>query len=495
VMRSAKIEVDREVRARLVREQTLEVVRQAGGAARLNEAVLQEVVQLVERPTAFLCSFAEEFLALPSEVIVSVLEKHARCFAVFDAAGRILPKFVGVKNGGPEHLGNVQSGFERLTQARLADAAFFIGRDQQKRLEDFREDIKKLAFHAKLGSMYEKSERLVRLCEAVVQGPLKLELNLAALKRAACLAKADLATEMVTEMTSLQGTMGGIYARRGGEEEAVAAAIAGQYRPRFSGDSIPQTAEGLALGIADRIDTLSAFFSVGAEPTGSADPFGLRREALSVLACLTGSKTHVSLKAAVGLALEGFRHQVAPQTAERLLDFLEKRFEVSLREQGFRHDVVRAVLAVGSDDPFAAEQRVAELQALASAQDGSGEQPFKTAVQAYLRCRNIVDSALSKKMEIAPAHDGSLFEADEERALAGALAALPSGRDLEGQPGALGAVMQRLHGIAPAINAFFDKVLVMAEDPRLRANRLALAQAVVALLLPYADLRKLEGFR
>ncbi len=481
------VEIDPEKRRAAIEEGIRKIAAINGDQLTINEKILDEVTQLVECPVAFECSFDERFLPLPDPVRVAVLEKHIRCFALKDTEGNPRPRFVGVANGMPGNPGLVRQGYERVATARFSDAEFFYNRDKRRPFEEFRETIKRLLFHAKIGSMYDKSVRLVSLVGRLLEKwPHSVDRE--SVLRAAALSKNDLGTQMVTEMTSLAGRMGAIYALESGEEKEVADAIEEQYLPAAPGGKHAEGAEGLLLGVADRLDTLAALFSIGVEPTGSADPYALRREGLNLLSSLIGRGIDVSMTEAFVQALAPFPDAPA-DTVSRLLDFIEKRLEVMLREQGYRHDVVAAVLERAVDRPARAVETVKQLGDILS--DSVNAQKTRLAVQAYLRSARIIAHAAKQGIKPAASIEAALFQESEEKSLQAEYSGvMQAGKADEDFPAAFAKVRK----LTPAITRYFDKVLVMAEDEKLRANRLALVSAIVNILAPFADLMKLEGF-
>ena len=463
-----------------------EILRQAraaaakvGGDVADDAGLLEEVSNLVEVPTAVLGSFEERYLALPQDVLIAVMKKHQRYFPVFDAQGRIMANFVTIRNGGKEHVDLVRIGNEDVIRARYADAAFFYGNDAHKPLADHREGLAKLTFQAELGSMLDKTQRLERLAPWVGERLAMDAGELTQVARAAELAKADLATHMVVEMTSLQGIMGREYALRSGEDPAVAQAIYEHYLPRYAGDRLPVSRMGIALGLADRADTLAGLFAVGMEPTGSADPYGLRRAAAGTIQILLEHAIPLSLSDLVSQAVQALPVVSPAGTVDSVLAFLAGRLEGALRETGLAHDVVAAVLAEHAANPTHA-LRTAEQLARWVAHD-----QWRLLLDNYARCVRITRDQPS--MELAP---GALVE-EEELALYAAL------RTAEAQVGAesdIDALMQAFVPLVPHIQGFFDKVLVMADDSRLRNARLALLQRIAQLTRGIVDLSKMEGF-
>jgi len=434
--------------------------------------LLDEVANLVERPTPLRGQFEERFLALPDEVLVAVMRKHQRYFPVYGDDGRLLPYFIAVRNGDEKHLDMVVDGNEHVIRARFADAEFFYNSDIKRSLADFLPNLSTLTFQADLGSMLDKVQRLEKLTPqiAAMIGLTTEETAVAA--RAASLSKADLATELVVEMTSLQGTMGAHYARRSGEPEAVAAAIGEQYQ------SVSRTRPGLALALADRLDSLTGLFAAGLAPKGSNDPFALRRAAIQLIENLTANAISFDLRTAVSTA---GALQPVPCTAEvqaEVLAFITGRLEGLLRDQDVPTSVVKAVLAEQAHDPYAAQQTAVALQSAIAAAD------WENLLDAYARCVRI-----TRTQDTEFALDPDAFTLPEEQALAAAYTAARAAQD-----GSVAALVGALRALQPVISLFFENVLVMDEDTAVRENRLALLQRIAALADGLADLSYLEGF-
>lgn len=442
-----------------------------GGHIPEDEALLDEVANLVEKPTALRGAFDKRFLNLPAEVLVAVMKKHQRYFPVYDKNETLMPYFLGVRNGDEKHLNFVIDGNEHVIIARFSDAEFFYGQDIKHKLTDFVAKLDTLTFQAKLGSMLDKVQRLEKLTPVVAEMLGLAEADTAVANRAASLSKADLATSMVVEMTSLQGIMGGHYARRSGEPEEVAAAIAEQY------NAVSQTKAGLALALADRLDSLTGLFAAGLAPKGSNDPFALRRAALHIIENLSANEVSFDLKAGVAAAAQ---HLPVPANASVMSDvlaFINGRLEGVLREQGFAASVVKAVLAEQGHNPYAAGQTAVALQAATQAED------WETLLDAYARCVRITRN-LDETYSLRP----SDFTLDAEKGL---LEAYKLAVHVNGE---LADFVLGLRQMEPAITIFFDEVLVMDEDTAVRENRLALLQHIAGLTDGLADLSQLEGF-
>ncbi len=473
--------VDRAQRRAEIAAQIQRLAQEVGGTVPDDPALLDEVTDLVEWPVALRGRFEEEFLRLPQDVLITVMKKHQRYFPIVDAQGRMLPYFIAVANGQRDDMALVRRGYEDVLRARYADAAFFVREDRKHRLEDFFPKLDTLTFQERLGSMLAKQRRLEALVPALAERLGLGEAARAWALRAAQLAKADLATNMVIEMTSLQGIMGREYARAQGEPEPVAVALFEQYLPRYAGDALPQTEPGLVLALADRLDSLVGLFAVGLKPTGSADPYGLRRAALGLVHILVGREVPFSLRWGLEQAAQ---HQPVPVSAE-VLDqvwaFIVERLRGVLREEmGLPHDVVEAVLAEQADNPYAAAQAARELARAVQAPD------WPQVLTAYARAARIV-RPLSETYALQPAR----YTEPETRALYEAWQQARQRLDASPSMATLVAVLRALQ---PVIHAFFERVLVMAEDPDLRAARLALVQRIAQLPQGLADLSKLQGF-
>jgi len=474
---------------------------EAGGRPILDADLLDETVQLVEWPEAFAGRFADEFLALPREVLITVMQHHQKYFAVEDASGRLLPAFVAIRNGDAQGLAVVREGNEWVLRARLADARFFFEEDRTKPLAARVEELGGLVFLDKLGTMAQKTQRLEALARWLGDAleDRVAEATVAALVRAAHLSKADLVTQMVRELPELQGIMGGIYARLDGEPEAVADAIREQYLPR--GALLPRTEGGAYLALLDKLDTLVGALAAGMTPSGSQDPYGLRRAANGIVAILLDRGVRVSVTALCLAAAdqhgahdpERHRRTVAEVTA-----FLRQRLRTVLIEEGIGYDVVDAALAAevdGGGDPDDYVAAVARARALWAFRN---EPDFTRVYAAFDRASRIVPKGFAGRVEAAR------IVAPAERALLESVEA--AGRDLAGlwrddAPGVspsaqdaltarYGEILRRLASLADPVDRFFTDVLVMDPDDAVRDNRLALLASVVALIRPVADLSR-----
>ena len=479
-------------RARIL-EQVKSIAGEVSGTTPDDPGLLAEVGNLVEFPTALRGSFDAEYLKLPRDVLISVMKKHQRYFPLISmqqvgsasSVGILLPYFVVIRNGDTQGIDIVRDGNEHVIRARFADANFFVREDLKHKLEDFLPRLEKQTFQVKLGSMLDKTRRVTKLTATLAeQAGLSPQERTNAL-RAAELCKADLATKMVVEMTSLQGVMGRFYALRSGESQAVGTAIFEHYLPRYAGDILPETREGLIVSLADRLDSLTGLFAAGLAPTGAKDPFAQRRAALGLVQTLSLRQVDFDLRAGVEAARGLLPIPISAESLAACLEFIIERLRNALLDQGWKYDVVDAVVAAQGHNPARAARSVQELTAWVSRAD------WNTILPAYARCVRITRDQKSR-FPVDPA----AFLEDPERDLYTALQAAESSLATvrAAQPVSPDSFLQAFLPVIPAINHFFDIVLVMAEDPAVRQNRLGLLQRIAALADGVADLSKLEGF-
>jgi glycyl-tRNA synthetase beta chain len=472
--------VDQEKRRALIRKQIEEVAKAKGGEAEITADLLEEVVYLVEYPTALCGSFEEKYLKLPPEAVITPMRDHQRYFPVKDASGNLMPLFITIRNGGSEYLETVQHGNERVLRARLADAQFFFDEDRKKSLRECLEKLKTVVFQVGLGTLYDKSVRLEELADAIA-GTIKASAD--ETKNAKCaakLAKADLVTGMVCEFTELQGIMGCEYALLDGETKETATAIYEHYMPRFAGDTQPASTAGRIVSLADKIDNIVGTFSRGLIPTGSQDPFGLRRQALGMVNMIIEAKYSFSLAALINKSMDLFfitDEKVRAKMQIDVADFIRLRIKNVFADENVRYDVVDAVLD-SVDNIYAVYLRG---KAVAEAV----EKDMTKTIQAYVRAGN-----LAKKAKTAVI-DATLFKTDEEKALYQAYTSAASAVEslIEGQD-YVGAI-DALADLAAPINAFFDAVMVMDKNEKIKNNRLGLLKSVDVLLGKVADFSKI----
>ncbi len=489
LIREAGVVLDKEERKASIVQQVKEAASLIGGEAIIEEGLLSEVANLIEMPTAIMGGFSEESLSLPRDVLISVMKKHQRYFPLTPApspVGRgessrsaarrgegLLPHFIAIRNGDDIGVDIVRQGNEHVLGARFADANFFVREDIKLKLEEYRPQLSKLTFHTKLGSMLDKSDRMLKLgAEVADLLHIKDAATIKSLARAVYLAKADLATQMVTEMTSLQGIIGGEYALRSGEAKDVAVAISEQYQ------TVPQSKAGLVVALTDRLDSLVGLFAAGLAPTGAKDPFGLRRAAIGIVQPLIEHDADFDLTEAVKRSAKTQPIEVKAETQKQILDFVTGRLSVVLKDMGYKHDVVEAVLAEQSANPAASARAVKQLSAWV------GRDDWSTILAGYARCVRITrdqkDVYKVKEKSLREVEECTLFEVFniQNTAFNGNVDAF------------LGVVLK----LIPSITSFFDKILVMAEEKDVRENRLGLLQRIAGLADGVADLSKLEGF-
>ncbi len=479
--RKASIIVDQNERCEMIRQQIAEVAAANGGQAEVNEDLLEEVLYLVEYPTALCGKFDEKYLALPAEAVITPMRDHQRYFPVLKD-GQLLPLFITIRNGGKEHLETVQHGNERVLRARLEDAQFFFDEDRKKTLEQHGEKLKTVVFQDGLGTIYDKALRLEVLAGYIADAIGANEQDKKDAVRAAKLAKADLVTGMVTEFTELQGVMGREYALLDGETKAVAQAIDEHYMPRFAGDSQPASVAGRIVSLADKIDTIVGTFSRGLIPTGSQDPFALRRQALGIVNMLKEAQYHISLSQLVAKAMELLKITDAGQQAKLqndVADFMKLRLKNVLADAGIRYDVVDAVF-VTVDDIYGVFLR-------AQAVNEAVKQDMEKTIQAFVRTGNIA----RKAEDVQAAVEAGLLAEQVEKDLYKAYEVAASKVEKEIVAQDYAGAIATLSQLAAPIDAFFDGVMVMDKDEKIKNNRLGLLKLVDNLICQVADFSKI----
>ena len=479
--RKASIIVDQNERCEMIRQQIAEVAAANGGQAEVNEDLLEEVLYLVEYPTALCGKFDEKYLALPAEAVITPMRDHQRYFPVLKD-GQLLPLFITIRNGGKEHLETVQHGNERVLRARLEDAQFFFDEDRKKTLEQHGEKLKTVVFQDGLGTIYDKALRLEVLAGYIADAIGANEQDKKDAVRAAKLAKADLVTGMVTEFTELQGVMGREYALLDGETKSVAQAIDEHYMPRFAGDSQPASVAGRIVSLADKIDTIVGTFSRGLIPTGSQDPFALRRQALGIVNMLKEAQYHISLSQLVAKAMELLKIADAGQQAKLqndVADFMKLRLKNVLADAGIRYDVVDAVF-VTVDDIYGVFLR-------AQAVNEAVKQDMEKTIQAFVRTGNIA----RKAEDVQAAVEADILAEQVEKDLYKAYEVAASKVEKEIATQDYAGAIATLSQLAAPIDAFFDGVMVMDKDEKIKNNRLGLLKLVDNLICQVADFSKI----
>lgn len=481
---AAHVVAEFDARKEMIRAQVEEAAEALGGRAMMDDALLEENAALVEWPVAITGSFDVLFLSLPDCVLTATMQGHQRYFPVMADDGSLMPHFIAISNIESSNPETVRDGNERVIRPRLADASFFFENDRKQPLEDRREALKDVVFQEKLGSIFDKTERVSRLAGVVAiamgQGPEDVKLA----RRAGALYKCDLLTDMVGEFPELQGLMGREYAITSGEQQQVANGIGESYLPRFSGDRIPSTATGCALSVADRLDTLAGIFLIGQAPTGDKDPFALRRTALGTLRIIIEGELPLDLHKLLKTTVEGYtQFPDATGVADEVMEFVLERLKAYFVDQGVPVDVFLAVQAREPTEPHDFAKRVHAVDAFRKLPEAA------SLAAANKRIQNILKQAQD---DVPAKVDDSLFAADAEWNLAAKTLGLsPRVRDLLRKRDYTTA-MTSLAGLRESVDEFFDNVKVMDEDERLRRNRLALLQSIRNLFLETADISRLQ---
>ncbi|MBN2924363.1 MAG: glycine--tRNA ligase subunit beta [Bifidobacterium sp.] len=483
VIRAAYVIPTQAERERIIREGVAAIEAETGFTADLPAKTLLEVVNLSEYPQPLVSTFDEEFLQVPEEIIVDAMLMHQRYFPLYDAAGKLTNKFIIVSNGNPECAATIIDGNERVVRARLDDAKFFYEEDLKHPLESYIEKLDKVVFQESLGTVRQKAERLEKLACALSADAQLSAADAADAQRAARLCKADLVTNAVIEFTSVQGVMGSYYAAASGETPQVAQAIGQHYQPRFAGDALPDTTVGQLVALADKLDTICGLFAVGQGPTGSSDPFALRRSAIGIVNMLEAGLP-ISLAAAIDESLASFATQGvafdAAAVRAEVVDFFVTRTKVMLRDAGVNADTIDAVLAAGVEEPAVVSQRA---HALEDARANDAE-TFDNLATAYARANNL------RKPELGEDVDDALLT-EPERALAGAVATAEQAVASALASDDFAAALSQLAALRAPIDGFFADVMVMDEDAALRDNRLRLLNRFVAVFANVADFGKM----
>lgn len=470
--------LDDEQRKALILEQCKAVADSLGGTLMMDEDLLEEVNYIVEYPTAFYGEFDESYLSLPKEAIITPMKEHQRYFPVLDADGKLLNKFITVRNGDSYAIDNVKRGNEKVLDARLSDALFFYHEDTKKPLEAYVERLDTIVFQQKLGTILDKTKRIQNLSEKIAKA---LALTLPNLDRAAYLSKADLTTAMVFEFTELQGIMGRYYANLSNEPSEVAQAIYEHYLPRFAGDELPSTNEGIILALSDRLDSVAGFFAIGIQPTGSQDPYALRRQALGILNIMMEKKLDVRLFDLLDLALENFDFEDMDKQSVKsdLMSFFELRLKNLFTDMGIRYDVVDAIINIEDSNPFDLLIRAKDLDAWVK------NNSVTEALQTFSRISNISKEAIAGKV------DEALFAHDSEAKLNTAYNSIKAEVEAMLARREYVKALELLISIKDSVDAFFDSVMIMDENMDIRANRLAMLSNIRTTMESVADLSKI----
>lgn len=471
--------LDQVKRKEIIKKQCIEVAKSLGGEIEFDEDLLEEVTHLVEYPTAFYGEFDADYAKLPKEVVTTPMQQHQRYFPVLKD-GKLLPNFIAVRNGDDYKIENVKKGNEKVLEARLADALFFYKEDTKKSLESYIEKLKSVVFQAKLGTVYDKTLRIEKLSTDILN-LLDLSNENEDTKRAAKLCKADLVTGMVFEFTELQGIMGREYAKVSGENEAVSEAIFEHYLPRFAGDILPKTNPGIALSIADKLDSIAGFFAIGIQPTGSQDPYALRRQALGIINIIMDSKIDVSLKSLVELALENYTNIEfnKEEVTSQMMEFFKERIKNLFRELGIRYDVIDAVLSSNIDDISDMNLRAIELN------NWLQKDELVEMLTAFNRVSTLAQKSVSSEVS------ESLLKEDAEVKLYNEFKVIKEKVNELLNEKKYSESLDCFASLRPSIDAMFDSVMVMDKDEAIKNNRLGLLKQIYDTMLSICDLSKI----
>ncbi|GLS84810.1 glycine--tRNA ligase subunit beta [Paraferrimonas haliotis] len=479
--KQGKVIADYESRKAFILNGVTQAANAVGGKADLDDALVEEVTSLVEWPVILIASFDPEFLTVPSEALVYTMKGDQKYFPVYDEAGELLPKFIFVSNIESKDPNQVIDGNEKVVRPRLADAEFFFKTDRKHSLQSRLESLSGVTFQKQLGSLKARSERISAIAGQVAE---LLGANVADAQRAGLLSKTDLMTEMVMEFTDTQGVMGMHYARLDGESEAVAVAISEQYLPKFSGDRVPSHPVSIAVALAEKLDTLTGIFGINQPPKGDKDPFALRRAAIGTLRIIVDNQLKLDLQPLIKYSVAQHQSNLSNEnTANEVIDFLLGRFRSWYQEQGISVDVIQAVLARRPTSPTDFDHRVKAVNHF------RGLEQAEALAAANKRVGNILAKNSS---ELGAELTASLLQEPAEIALAEQLQQVSKGLDVLAAKGEYQQVLTSLAELRANIDAFFDNVMVMADDPALKQNRLALLNQLRNQFLLVADISVLQ---
>ena len=471
--------LDQDKRKEKIRKQCIEVAKSLGGEVELDEDLLEEITFLVEYPTAFYGEFDEEYVKLPKEVVTTPMKEHQRYFPVLKD-GKLLPNFIAVRNGDSNRIDLVKAGNEKVLRARLADALFFYHEDTKKPLESFVDKLQTVVFQAKLGTVYDKTLRIEKLSQVILN-----ELNMTESKentlRAAKLCKADLVTNMVFEFTELQGIMGRDYAQVSGENEEVCQGIFEHYLPRFAGDILPETNTGIALSIADKLDSIAGFFAIGIKPSGSQDPYALRRQALGILSILLDRKLSVNLNNLINAALDNYSNLEfnKEEVASQIVEFFVERVKNLFKDLGIRYDVIDAVLNNNLDDISDIHTRALELNRWLQKDE------LVEMLTAFNRVATLAEKATTDIVK------EDLLKEDAEIKLYNGFKEIKSNVESLLLDKKYNEALDAFATLRPLVDNLFDNVMVMDKDEAIKENRLGLLKQIYSTMLTICDLSKI----
>lgn len=474
--------VDFDARREAIRAQVLEAAASVNGIAEIDDDLLNEVTSMVEWPVAVVGNFDKQFLEVPSEALVSAMKGHQKYFPLLDKNSKLMPSFITISNIESRAIEYVRKGNERVIRPRLADAMFFWNQDKKQSLFERVDKLKDVVFQQKLGSLYDKSQRIAGLA---MQIAADLDSNKQLAERASLLCKCDLMTEMVGEFPELQGIMGSYYARHDNEPDDIATAINEHHMPRFAGDILPQTPTGQAVAIADKLDSLVGIFGIGQIPTGDKDPFGLRRSALGVLRIFIENRLTLDLAGLIGAAIKLYGDKIrAKDLQQQVYDFMMERLRTYYMDRDISPHVFESVMVQKPSSPFDFDQRVQAVEAFRKLPES------ESLCAANKRISNI----LQKTDENIPGKvDTTILVEKVEKTLAGRVSRLEKEISPMIKHNDYTGILQQLANLKEPVDSFFDDVMVMVDDKKLRANRLALLNNLRNLFLKVADLSFLQN--
>ncbi|WP_373370436.1 glycine--tRNA ligase subunit beta [Alkalicoccobacillus plakortidis] len=485
LMRKQFVLVDAEERKQTIRLQLEELAEQAGWVIPVNEELLEEVNNLVEWPTALSGKFEEEFLSLPKDVLLTTMKEHQRYFPVENMEGKLLPHFITVRNGDSSHIENVARGNEKVLRARFSDSAFFYKEDQKMDIDAAVRQLDAIVYHEELGSLGDKVKRIKDVAAKLSTHLDLSQSNQEFVQRAASISKFDLVSQMVGEFPELQGLMGEEYALYLGEKAEVATAIREHYYPRFAGDSLPETKIGLVISMADKLDTIVSCFAIGLIPTGSQDPYALRRQALGLVQMAVEKQLDIQLDTLLNLAVEtaedhGLKIENKEELLQQLNEFFTLRMKYALSDKGIEYDVVDAVL---TDEQATITWTFSKAALLSEARK---HENFKKVVEALSRVTNI-----AKKAEATVEINPSLFEKDEERLLYDRYKTLSSTLKQYKDQGQVTEAYKALEESVPLVHQYFEHIMVMSDQKEVKENRLQLMKQLAAEIEAFALFQKI----
>jgi len=472
----AQIEVDFDARKQIIRKQVMQVASKSKANAVIDESLLDEVCALVEYPCAFSGGFDQKFLSVPEEALISAMKSHQKYFHMVDDNEKLLPSFISVANIESSDLSVIIDGNERVIRPRLSDSEFFWEKDKTESLESRLSKLNDVLFMKLLGSMGDKVKRIESL-SSYIAGVIGANVDYSA--RAGLLSKSDLVSDMVGEFADLQGVMGGYYALNDGEDESVSIAIREHYHPRFSGDSLPSSKEGLVVAIADKLDTITGIYGIGQGPTGSKDPYALRRMALGLLRIMVEGQLNLDLKALIAQSLSLHSSKVDASSADDIYQFMMDRLRAYYKEQKVSAKAFEAVLAVRPESPYDFHRRVEALNLFTQQSES------ESLIESNKRIANI----LKEHDNLGTDVDTSVFVEDAEKALYEAVSNVAKDLSLSAD---YEQTMNKLLGLKDSIDSFFDQVMVNTDDEILKRSRLTLLNWVRSLSLSVADISYLS---